>query len=120
MSDLCHNETMYVKYKFLFSIAAIAILPGCALAPFASSVFSSLGTTTMVESTVVNGASYATTGKGISEHVISGVADQDCEFLNLAEGKKVCKDYDLNKIPVKDRSNRPVNSIEDVIQKNNP
>ncbi len=95
-------------------------LSGCALAPFAGSAFSAVTSATFVESAAINGASYLTTGKGVSEHLISGVADQDCKLYNIIDGKRVCQDYQLEKIPQRDLTTRyttvvPV-TVEDVIQ----
>ncbi len=95
-------------------------LAGCAFAPFASSAFSAATTSTLIETTAINGASYLTTGKGVSEHVISGMADQDCKLYNIIDGKRVCQNYQLDKIPQRDLTTRyttvvPV-TVEDVIQ----
>ena len=97
---------------------------GCVIAPIASSAFTTATTTTFIETTAVNGASYVTTGKGISEHFISGAADQDCKLYNVIDGKAVCQNYQIDKIPQKDLTTkfRPGNmgssdlTIEEVIQ----
>ncbi len=75
---------------------------GCVMAPITSSVFTTVTTTTFIETTAVNGASYATTGKGISEHLVSGATDQDCKLYNVIDGKAVCQNYQIDKIPQKD------------------
>jgi len=97
---------------------------GCVIAPIASSAFTTVTTTTFIETTAVNGASYVTTGKGISEHFISGAADQDCKLYNVIDGKAVCQNYQIDKIPQKDLTTmfRPGKmgssdlTIEEVIQ----
>ena len=105
---------------FAFLLIGFGSLSGCALAPFASSAFTSATSATFLESTAINGASYVTTGKGVSEHLLSGVADQDCKLFNVIDGKRVCQEYQLDKIPQRDLTTRyttivPV-TIEDVIQ----
>ncbi|BDW11226.1 hypothetical protein PSHI8_13080 [Polynucleobacter sp. SHI8] len=95
-------------------------LSGCALAPLASTAFSTATSATFIESTAINGASYVTTGKGVSEHLLSGAADQDCKLYNIIDGKRVCQEYQLDKIPQRDLTTRyttikPV-TVEDVIQ----
>jgi len=105
---------------YIWILICFGNLSGCALAPFASSAFTTATSATFIETTVINGASYVTTGKGVSEHLISGVADQDCKFYNLIDGKQVCQDYQPDKIPQRDLTTRytplvPV-TIEDVIQ----
>jgi len=98
---------------------AYACLTGCAAAPFAGSLFGAATTTSVLQTTAVNGASYLTTGKGVSEHVISGVADQDCKLYNVIDGKKICQEYQLDKIPQRDLTTRfssePPQTVEDVI-----
>jgi hypothetical protein len=94
-------------------------------APFASSAVSAATTTSFIETTAVNGASYVTTGKGVSEHVMSGLADQDCKFSHVIDGKSICEDYQVEKIPLRDLSNRRTlgtsspSSIEEVISQDN-
>ena len=96
-------------------------LSGCAI-PFAGSALSIASSTTFIETTAVNGASYATTGKGVSEHLISGMVDQDCKLFNIIDGKKVCQDYQVDKVPQRDLTTRysaqPPKTVEDVIQLN--
>jgi hypothetical protein len=106
--------------RIFFCFFLFSSLYGCALAPFVSSAFSAATTTTFIETTAINGASYVTTGKGVSEHVISGMADQDCKLYNIIDGKRVCQEYQLDKIPQRDLTTRyttviPV-TVEDVIQ----
>ena len=107
------------KISIIFGVCFYA--SGCAL-PFASSAFSVVSSASFVESTAINGASYVTTGKGVSEHVMSGMADQDCKLFNVIDGKQVCQDYQLDKIPQKDLTTRyyikPPQSVEEVIQLN--
>jgi hypothetical protein len=105
----------------LFLICTTPIyLMGCAAAPFFSSTFSFVTTSTFVQTTAINGVSYTTTGKGVSEHVVSGVADQDCKLYNIIDGKQICQDYQIGKIPQRDLTTRfttgTPNSVEDVIE----
>ena len=95
-------------------------LMGCAAAPFFSSTFSFVTTSSFVQTTAINGVSYTTTGKGVSEHVVSGVTDQDCKLYNIIDGKQICQDYQIEKIPQRDLTTRftsgAPNSVEDVIE----
>lgn len=55
------------------------LLAGCALPPVVT-----------VASLVADGVSYATTGKGTTDHAISAIADEDCALLRPVEGKPMC------------------------------
>ncbi len=60
-------------YIFIFSILISSLcLTGC----------STLG--------VVSFATMAATGKGFSDHALSLVTGQDCNFFNIVQGEKVC------------------------------
>jgi hypothetical protein len=67
-------------------------------------VGAAVGGSFMVQSTMASGASYAVSGKGISDHAISEVSDQDCKLFNLASGKPVCQQY--APIPINDKNKR--------------
>lgn len=64
-----------------------------------------LGSSFMVQSTVATGASYAVSGKGLSDHAMSEISDKDCKLFNMIDGKAVCQEF--KKIPINDRSSRP-------------
>jgi hypothetical protein len=93
------------------------------IAPFTSGALATTTTSTLVETTAINGASYVTTGKGVSEHVMSGVTDQDCQLYNVIDGKAICQNYQINKIPQRDlstkysieKSEKKPESIEEII-----
>jgi hypothetical protein len=107
--------------RIFFILCTTSIyLSGCAAAPFLSSTFSFVTTSTFVQTTAINGVSYTTTGKGVTEHVVSGVADQDCKLYNVIDGKQICQDYQLEKIPQRDLTTRYTtgvpSSVEDVIK----
>lgn len=100
-------------------IVCWGLMSGCAGVPFLGSAFGSLSSGALLETAAVNGVSYVTTGKGVSEHVISGVADQDCKFFNVIDGKNICQDYAVSKVPQKDITTRfssaAPTTVEDVI-----
>jgi hypothetical protein len=105
---------------YVFLLIICISLSSCALAPFASSALTTVTSATFLETTAINGASYVTTGKGVSEHLISGVADQDCKLFNIIDGKRIYQEYQIDKIPQRDLTTRytttvPV-TVEDVIQ----
>ena len=43
-----------------------------------------------IASWAASGLSYATTGKSISDHAVSAVAEQDCAMHRIALGKEIC------------------------------
>jgi len=55
-------------------------LSGCGIPPALS-----------IASYVINGVSYAATGKSISDHGISAVAGRDCATWRVIKGENVCK-----------------------------
>ncbi len=66
--------------RILFSVLGVMVLSGCAV----------LINPTTIASAVVDGISYATTGKGSTDHVISGLTDQDCAMHRGFTDKPVC------------------------------
>ncbi len=64
----------------LFPALAVMVLSGCAAAINPS----------MIASAVVDGISYATTGKGQADHLISGLTDQDCAMHRGFTDKPIC------------------------------
>lgn len=40
---------------------------------------------------VMNGVSYASSGKGVADHALSVAADKDCAMLRVAEGADICE-----------------------------
>lgn len=67
------------RHRFLFVLAPI-LLSGCGIPPAIS-----------IASYVINGISYAATGKSISDHGISAVAGRDCATWRVIKGENVCK-----------------------------
>ncbi len=67
--------------RILFFQLSVIVLSGCAAAI----------NPTMIASAVVDGISYATTGKGPADHLISGLTDQDCAIHRGLTDKPVCK-----------------------------
>ncbi len=96
--------TSKYSFKIFVFLIYVGLCSGCMLAPLVSSSVASITSTAGVESLAVSGASYAATGKGVSDHVISGVADQDCNLLNVFKWQKICQDYDPNKIPIYEKT----------------
>ena len=64
----------------LFSALAVMVLSGCAV----------LINPTTIASAVIDGVSYAATGKGPADHMISGLTDQDCAIHRGFTDKPVC------------------------------
>lgn len=47
-----------------------------------------------IASFAATGFSYMTTGKGISDHAVSAVAEQDCAIHRIALGEEICSETD--------------------------
>jgi len=67
------------RHRFLFVLAPI-FLSACAIPPAIS-----------IASYVLDGVSYAATGKSVSDHGISMVAGRDCATWRLIKGENPCK-----------------------------
>jgi hypothetical protein len=91
-----------MRLTYIGSLILLMNMGGCVFAPLATSAMATATTSTFIETTAVSGASYLTTGKGVSEHFISGAVDQDCKLYNVIEGKAVCQNYQIDKIPQRD------------------
>jgi len=89
------NKILLVSFLFLLS--------GCAAAPL---VLTGLG----VSSVVVN----ETTGKGIADHAVSNIKNQDCRMARTIQDQPMCQDPALNKIQIITTGTKPstVNEIE--------
>ncbi len=61
------------------ALLSMLVLSGCALPPIVT-----------VASLAANGVSYATTGKGTTDHAISAVAGEDCAILRAAKDEEIC------------------------------
>ncbi len=59
------------------------LLTGCFIPPAVS-----------LASLVINGASYVTTGKGVADHGISAVAEEDCATWRVIKGEDICQPND--------------------------
>ena len=75
------NRAVRPILYILFSALAVMVLSGCALA---------INPTT-ITSAVIDGISYATTGKGSADHLVSGLTDQDCAMHRGFTDKPVCQ-----------------------------
>lgn len=64
-----------------------------------------VGSSFVVQSTVATGASYAVSGKGLTDHAMSEIADKNCKMFNVVDAKSVCQEY--KKIPINDKNSRP-------------
>ncbi len=69
------------KMKRLTLCLLPLVLAGCILPPAVS-----------VVSLVLDGMSYATTGKSVTDHVISGIAGSDCALMYVIEDGQLCND----------------------------
>src|SRR5215472_10706493 len=67
------------RHRFLFVLAPI-LLSGCAIPPALS-----------IASYVLDGVSYAATGKSVSDHGLSAAAGRDCAVWRLIKGGNPCK-----------------------------
>jgi hypothetical protein len=55
---------------------------GCALPPAAT-----------IASYALDGVSFFSTGKSVSDHAVSAVAEKDCALWRVVKGEKICRDY---------------------------
>ena len=85
------------------------LIQGCMFAPLATSF---AGSGVAVQTTVASGASYATTGKTLGDHALSGATDKDCKLFNLIDGQQVCQNYKSSGAKIDDRSHRPESKNE--------
>jgi len=62
-----------------------------------------------IASMAADGASYAATGKSVTDHGVSTVKDQDCKTLRVFTGGAICKDpkHPAPAAPFEDRQARP-------------
>lgn len=67
------------RHRYLLVLAPI-LLSGCGIPPAIT-----------IASYVINGISYAATGKSVSDHGISAVAGRDCATWRVIKGENVCK-----------------------------
>lgn len=63
-------------------LTAPAVLAGCAVPPAVTAV-----------SVALDGVSYLSSGRSVTDHALSVVAAQDCMLLRLVEGEWVCRDF---------------------------
>ena len=71
--------------KSLVLIGLPILLGGCGLPPAIS-----------VASWALDGVSYLATGKSVTDHAISQVANQDCALLRVVQGREICEDFALD------------------------
>lgn len=67
------------RHRFILVLAPI-LLSGCAIPPAIS-----------IASYVLDGISYAATGKSVSDHGISAVAGRDCATFRILKGQNPCR-----------------------------
>jgi len=82
------NKILAVSFLFLLS--------GCVTAPL---MLTGLG----VSSVVVN----ETTGKGIADHAVSNITNQDCRIARTIQDQPICQDPALNKIQITTTGTKP-------------
>ncbi len=80
IDTLSRDRAVSPILRTLFPALAVMVLSGCA----------AVINPTMIASVVVDGISYATTGKGPADHLISGLTDQDCAMHRGFTDKPVC------------------------------
>jgi sporulation related protein len=67
------------RHRYLLVLAPI-LLSGCGIPPAIT-----------IASYVINGMSYAATGKSVSDHGISAAAGRDCATWRVIKGESICK-----------------------------
>lgn len=76
--------------RAIFAAGSILVLAGCVSIPPAITI----------ASWVINGASYAVSGKSVSDHAISAVLEKDCATWRIIKGDPICVDYPAEETPV--------------------
>lgn len=72
------------KYAFLCALFGAALsLTGCIVA---------LPPAVQAASLALDGVSYLTTGKSVTDHAISGITAQDCAMMRALQGDAICTD----------------------------
>ena len=74
--------------KYLKSVANISILTGLALS--LSGCIVALPPAVQMASFALDGVSYITTGKSVSDHAISTITAQDCAMTRVLKGDEIC------------------------------
>ncbi len=72
--------------KRLFAVAAALALGSCGLPPVVN-----------LASFALDGMSLLSTGKSVSDHVLSAAAEKDCAVWRLVKNEDVCREYDADK-----------------------
>lgn len=71
--------------KYLALIGLPILLGGCGLPPAIS-----------VASWALDGVSYVVSGKSVTDHALSEVANQDCALLRIVQDRAICEDFELD------------------------
>ena len=71
-------------------ISLVATLSGCLALPPAI----------QVASLAMDGLSYATTGKSVTDHALSAFAARDCAMLRALQGSEICIDNGLDDLNI--------------------
>ena len=56
---------------------------------------------------VASVATNEATGKGLADHAVSTVADQDCKIARALDNKPICRDTVLNQIQITNTTTKP-------------
>ena len=75
--------------RTLAVLALPILLNACALPPALS-----------IASLAIEGISYATSGKSVSDHVLSAVANEDCAMWRVLQERPICRNRDVPEIMV--------------------
>ncbi len=86
----------------IIAAGSILVLAGCVSIPPAITI----------ASWVINGASYAISGKGVSDHAISAVLEKDCATWRIIKGDPICVDYPAEEWPVMVAENDELRPLE--------
>ncbi len=92
--------------RAIIAAGSILVLAGCVSIPPAITA----------ASWIINGASYAVSGKSVSDHAISAVLEKDCATWRIIKGDPICVDYPAEETPVMVAGNeepRPIERFEE-------
>jgi hypothetical protein len=91
------TERRCAMRRLLAGFAMVLTLAGCGLPPALS-----------VATTVADGFSYVTTGKGMTDHALSVVTESDCALLRAFDERDICTAYSGEEMPAILTSSGPV------------
>lgn len=81
MNDLASGGHFVIKFSQKFwPLGLLLTVSACGMPPIVSAV-----------SYAIEGASYAASGKSMTDHALSAAADSDCAMFRIVKGEEICR-----------------------------